>query len=1073
MIKTVIFFATFFAFFLFFAPLAQADDSECVHYTDSGSRYATLSECSSAGWDSCIDVGIDESVYAGYYKDNTYAGNSCTVDATSAAGTCDGSSGNCVATPVTPACSSNADCNDNSNCSTDTCNNPGTASAACSYGAACSAGQVCNTGIPKPYACVTPACSSNADCNDNSNCSTDTCNNPGTASAACSYGAACGVGQVCNTNIPAPYACVTSDATAPTPGNSGTITTASIAATTLTLNWTKATDNVTAQASIVYRVDLSTSNNIGTVANAEANGTPIQAYTADINTFNVTGLSPGTTYYFNVIAKDGAGNKAVYTTKSEATATLTFPTGTWQRLWYTDPKTNDFSAASYLGEGPGSNDKNGNPPNVTSETFVTDWGDKQLYNTTVAGTDNGKDKIGFKASRTLTGLTPGSYIISLGADDGIKLFVNGGGNLLPSTAWTDNHSYNDNRHTALVELSSSATIEIHYRENTGDAQVSFSYALAPVAPAPLPVIIDPSDTAIYVAWNSVSGVSGATYRLEWCKKSVIDGGGSFSSPGCGPPNSPAGGPPYFLTTASTSGYIIGTEPATAYNLRVRVDSGTSVLYVFPGNWASASATTRTPLSCNNVNPTNISGGSSVTNDCFKDERRCGPIDTEAGCTAACSLGDNYLSFGLNPITQIGTITTGKWRVTGSASYDLFAQGHGVECIGPDWRSWISNVNASIYLKYPSPIDTASSSQGLNWTLTGEGGQEFSLPSAATLTFDKVFNCPDASCDLWFYSSFSGNTWAHKQFFPGGGGDYVRQLAVMDNNFSWVRVDETAPGIPTINTLQDQWRKENPVTNVAVTDDIALSEIGYALRGKDCTFPADPCSEADWKKAQKSDLSGDLAISGTSATTDWKISNADWGRFDEGSNTLYLRVKDATGNCRGCDDGTKIQFGVKKDTVAPTSKITVVDDLVRAPRVRLDYPLVGDSSAYLNADNEGDTKKTWWMYVVDADTGSGLNTCSIAINGVAKPDRSCVAGWLTFTVGKDNPATPLPEADCILEGDDYCTIKVWARDTVGNITTTRNVGAASLNKEKDYLEGLVTQDANEFSFSVDWQKPTAQ
>jgi hypothetical protein len=142
---------------------------------------------------------------------------------------------------------------------------------------------------------------------------------------------------------------------------------------------------------------------------------------------------------------------------------LTYSLNTWQRLWYNDPKTNNFSGASYLGQD-------------TVADINKDWGTAQLYSTTAAGTDNGTSRIGFKASRTLTGLTPGAYTISVGADDGIKLFVNGGGNLLPASAWSDNHSWDKNRHTVRVELGSTATVEIHYRENTGDAKITFAYA---------------------------------------------------------------------------------------------------------------------------------------------------------------------------------------------------------------------------------------------------------------------------------------------------------------------------------------------------------------------------------------------------------------------------------------------------------------------------------------------------------------------------------------------------------------------------------------------------------------------
>jgi hypothetical protein len=111
------------------------------------------------------------------------------------------------------------------------------------------------------------------------------------------------------------------DATPPVPGDSGTLAASSESYTTLTLDWTEADDAVTAQSSLQYEVRRSLSNNIGTVANAEANGTIAQAYTADIDTANITGLSPATTYYFTVIVKDAAGNREVYDTVSATTLT--------------------------------------------------------------------------------------------------------------------------------------------------------------------------------------------------------------------------------------------------------------------------------------------------------------------------------------------------------------------------------------------------------------------------------------------------------------------------------------------------------------------------------------------------------------------------------------------------------------------------------------------------------------------------------------------------------------------------------------------------------------------------------
>jgi hypothetical protein len=105
----------------------------------------------------------------------------------------------------------------------------------------------------------------------------------------------------------------------PIPGNSGTITTTGVTAATLTLNWTAATDNTSPQANLQYLAYYSTANNINTVANCEANGTAIGSYAPNIVSKNVTGLTPTTSYYFNVIVQDEAGNRALYSTLSEAT----------------------------------------------------------------------------------------------------------------------------------------------------------------------------------------------------------------------------------------------------------------------------------------------------------------------------------------------------------------------------------------------------------------------------------------------------------------------------------------------------------------------------------------------------------------------------------------------------------------------------------------------------------------------------------------------------------------------------------------------------------------------------------
>ncbi len=110
------------------------------------------------------------------------------------------------------------------------------------------------------------------------------------------------------------------DTTAPTIGTA--ISFASVTDTTLTVNWGAATDGVTAQSSLQYRlVRATTSAAIDTIAEVDAisGGSLLQNYTANDITQNVTALLSGTTYFFAVVVRDAAGNKSLYAPVSQTT----------------------------------------------------------------------------------------------------------------------------------------------------------------------------------------------------------------------------------------------------------------------------------------------------------------------------------------------------------------------------------------------------------------------------------------------------------------------------------------------------------------------------------------------------------------------------------------------------------------------------------------------------------------------------------------------------------------------------------------------------------------------------------
>lgn len=118
------------------------------------------------------------------------------------------------------------------------------------------------------------------------------------------------------------------DTMAPVVGGLGSLTYRPTDATSMSISWTKATDDLYAQNALQYKVVRSSSDNIQNAADAGANGTLVMDWATDVATTSVTGLTAGARYWFNVLVRDGAGHVSAY--DSTATEMLTrVAAGTW------------------------------------------------------------------------------------------------------------------------------------------------------------------------------------------------------------------------------------------------------------------------------------------------------------------------------------------------------------------------------------------------------------------------------------------------------------------------------------------------------------------------------------------------------------------------------------------------------------------------------------------------------------------------------------------------------------------------------------------------------------------------
>lgn len=153
----------------------------------------------------------------------------------------------------------------------------------------------------------------------------------GLSSATTYYFAALVKDAAGNLSLYTPQSVTTSsDSTPPTIGTA--IALSNISSTSMTASWGAASDNVTAQSSLQYKLVKGASTSVietVALANAIIGANLVMDWTTNATTKSVTGLSAITQYFFSVLVRDAAGNMSLYDVKwaqTSAVADTTPPT---------------------------------------------------------------------------------------------------------------------------------------------------------------------------------------------------------------------------------------------------------------------------------------------------------------------------------------------------------------------------------------------------------------------------------------------------------------------------------------------------------------------------------------------------------------------------------------------------------------------------------------------------------------------------------------------------------------------------------------------------------------------------
>ncbi len=133
--------------------------------------------------------------------------------------------------------------------------------------------------------------------------------------------------------------CTKEKNSAPVPGNGGKIEVTNITHNSVTIQWTRSSDDNTGMEFLDYSVVYSKSNNIGDLESAISNGKKVPIYievpdsdkpeefywNKNIDSIKIKDLEDGQLYYFNVISRDTQWLMSAYQMTSEKTKDITAP----------------------------------------------------------------------------------------------------------------------------------------------------------------------------------------------------------------------------------------------------------------------------------------------------------------------------------------------------------------------------------------------------------------------------------------------------------------------------------------------------------------------------------------------------------------------------------------------------------------------------------------------------------------------------------------------------------------------------------------------------------------------------